>query len=260
MSNNVAYNLRSSDALLCRASSGKLLKWVAGDCFVKTSSINHNDIRPRFMYESYSEVVASALSKDLNITRSVIYKPCSIIIDGRVETVGCYCNNFLKKDEEYISIGHLMEYNKLTLPYGLKAYQVLKKTINNKGFSEVMDDCLLLDYVILNCDRHYGNFGLIKNRHGNIKAVPVFDSGDSLFGSKYINGMKYSSKLVGYVNARPFNPDFEEQLGLVNKRLKLTNLDNTYMALNDLQNNWGLPSERKEFILDIIKSRINKII
>lgn len=242
-----------------RVSDGKLMKWFINGTFIKTSSINNNDIKPRFMYESYSEVIASELCKDLGI-RSINYKPCKLIIDDCNITVGCYCDSFLSKDEVYLSIGSLMDRGLVQLPIGVTAYDKLKKTINNKGFSETLDNCILLDYVILNCDRHYGNFGIVRSNKGKIRSAPVFDSGDSLFGSKFIEDVTYSNEMAEYVTARPFSHDFDIQLSLVNKRLTYTTLKNTRDSVVCLVKDWGLPKGRAEFLYDLIKSRVKKVI
>ena len=46
-----------------------------------------------------------------------------------------------------------------------------------------MDDMLILDALIFNTDRHFGNFGfLVDNKTNQIVApAPLFDHGNSLF-------------------------------------------------------------------------------
>ena len=50
-------------------------------------------------------------------------------------------------------------------------------------FVFALDDMILLDAVICNTDRHFGNFGfLVDNRSNRITApAPLFDHGNSLF-------------------------------------------------------------------------------
>ena len=254
------FRLSSKNAMPYRASAGKLMKWYHEGKFIKTSSINNNDIKPRFMYESYSEIIVSALCKDLGIRNCVQYKPCKIIIDDTVTTIGCYSESFIKESEEYLSIGQLMEYGAIQLPIGVKAYTRLKQIFSNARFTEMLDNIILLDYVILNCDRHYGNFGVIRKVGGSIKAAPIFDSGDSLFGSKFISGLEYSKDLERYVTARPFSIDFNKQLELVNKRLTF---DKSFRYTKDilvyLIDNWELDRERVEFIWTTVQSRASDI-
>ena len=48
---------------------------------------------------------------------------------------------------------------------------------------EMLDRMMVLDYLILNHDRHFKNFGILRNSQtlGDVCAAPVFDSGSSLF-------------------------------------------------------------------------------
>lgn len=255
-----AFSLSRMNSMEHRISNGKLLKWYQDNQFIKTSSINYNEIQSRFMYESYSEVIASALIIDLGFRFGVVYKPCEITIDNDVTTVGCYCDSFLKEGELYISIGKLMDIGKLQLPIGLDAYSKLKNDINNKIFNEILDNTLILDYIILNQDRHYGNFGLVRKTNGTLKSAPIFDSGDSLFGSKFIDSIEYTRELEQYTFSRPFHNKHTEQIKLVKKRISKVDLRTTHKTLNYLVNNWYLPTKRANFIYKLIDDRIKDLI
>lgn len=62
------------------------------------------------------------------------------------------------------------------------------------------DDFLFLDFLLRNTDRHYNNFGLIRDVETfAIRPAPIFDSGDSLW-----NGMEPESMSNDDYVAKPF--------------------------------------------------------
>jgi len=60
----------------------------------------------------------------------------------------------------------------------LEYYQTL-----GDNFYEALVDMIIFDVVILNTDRHFGNFGLLVDNETNkiVKPAPIFDNGLSLF-------------------------------------------------------------------------------
>ena len=60
--------------------------------------------------------------------------------------------------------------------------------LDDLSIREFMDYQTLLDFVITNKDRHYRNFGLLRNANSMefISAVPIFDDGNSMFYDKSI--------------------------------------------------------------------------
>ncbi|MGX8833748.1 hypothetical protein ACWG0P_05985 [Amedibacillus sp. YH-ame6] len=59
----------------------------------------------------------------------------------------------------------------------------LEERITELGFIKEFREMILFDAIINNEDRHYGNFGLLKNNHTNeyLSMAPLFDHGISLF-------------------------------------------------------------------------------
>ena len=70
---------------------------------------------------------------------------------------------------------------------------------------------IVCDYIIANYDRHYRNFGAIRNVNTLewIGIAPIFDSGSSLWATQ-------PTSLIGSTyKCKPFKSYPEEQLGLV---------------------------------------------
>ncbi len=86
------------------------------------------------------------------------------------------CELFTSKDYSFMPVGRLVTKG------GMKAVREYYVSLGKK-FVSALDDMLVLDAVICNVDRHFGNFGfLVDNRTNKIAApAPLFDHGNSLF-------------------------------------------------------------------------------
>ncbi|MFQ7748767.1 MAG: hypothetical protein ACLRJV_16545 [Eubacteriales bacterium] len=92
------------------------------------------------------------------------------------------------------------------------------------GVREAVDRMIVLDYLIVNEDRHQNNFGVVRNAETleYLGAAPIYDSGTSLWFDKP-TGMVGS----GRVTCKPFKDRHEEQIKLVSSFdwLDLSRLD-----------------------------------
>lgn len=88
-----------------------------------------------------------------------------------------------------------------------------------------LDRMITLDYIIANEDRHFNNFGLIRNAETLewIGMAPIYDSGSSLGYDKLPGQMKFEKD----VGCKPFKNHHIEQLQLVQsfEWLDLSKLD-----------------------------------
>jgi hypothetical protein len=86
------------------------------------------------------------------------------------------CELFTSKDYSFMPIGRLVSKG------GMKAVREYYESLGEE-FINALDDMLVLDAIICNVDRHFGNFGfLVDNRTNKIAApAPLFDHGNSLF-------------------------------------------------------------------------------
>ena len=101
--------------------------------------------------------------------------------------------------------------------------------IDRDAIMHATDDFLFLDFLLRNTDRHYNNFGLIRDVESfAIRPAPIYDSGTSLWFDKP-TGMVGS----GRVTCKPFKDRHEEQIKLVSSFdwLELSKLD-------DIEEEW----------------------
>lgn len=109
-----------------------------------------------------------------------------------------YCELFTSKEYSYIPVGRIVKAG------GMKAVREYYKTLGN-DYVKALDDMIVLDALICNTDRHYGNFGfLVDNKTNKIAApAPLFDHGNSLFNfaarddmDSYEHFKKYANTLL----------------------------------------------------------------
>ena len=190
----------------CNTSDGWLKKkWKIIDgkrCLIKAGS------NP-FMQEPINEVFGTRLHQRLGCKNYVSYNvlnedgiPCSVcenFIDTNTELVNAVSiNRSIKKRSQYSSYEHFMNAcEKLGIP----------------GMKEFIDYVLVFDYLMANTDRHFGNFGAIRNVETLewIGPAPVFDSGTSLWHDKLTRAINP----LGEIETKPFYSNASRQIELV---------------------------------------------
>ena len=120
--------------------------------------------------EPYSEFYASQVAAAMNIS-AVQYD-----LENWKGILASKCKLFTDINTAFIPIGRIVKSGGISAI--IKHYDNL-----GENFSDAVRDMLVFDALIYNEDRHFGNFGLLRdNRTGKIKApAPIFDNGLSLF-------------------------------------------------------------------------------
>jgi hypothetical protein len=132
-----------------------------------------------YMQEPVNEVIASMLCNRLNIP----HVPYSLDFeDGEPVSK---CANMTNADTEFVEAIRVyytrepsyFENNKY------KHYCACAHRLGVKNNTETLDRMMALDYLILNHDRHFKNFGILRNSQtlNSVEAAPLFDNGSSLF-------------------------------------------------------------------------------
>lgn len=241
------YTIDLNSTLLKHSSSGGLIKFKTDNKFIKTSTLSKT-IQPKFMYESYSEVIASNIGNWLGFP-ILGYSLCDLTILNSFEipenTIACVSKDFTVIEDtkyEFTSIAQLMLEGLIPFAYpqSISSYNLIINSLDFiPTFKDYLNQQLLLDYIILNNDRHYGNFGILRNTDTNTYiTTPIFDSGCSLFSDKHIDNMKYSRDLVRYLRCKPFTMNFDTQISLIDVQRyykpKVDIISNTDKLLNKL--------------------------
>ena len=158
--------------------------------------------------EPYNEVLASRIMDRLEIP----HVPYTLLMeDGYPYSV---CEDFITPETELISAWHLMQTERK--PNHVSVYQHYVNCCEKNhipGIRHSLDQMLVLDYLIVNEDRHLNNFGVIRNAETleYLGAAPIFDSGTALWFDK-------PTAMIGTgtrVTCKPFKTTHEEQIKLV---------------------------------------------
>ena len=129
--------------------------------------------------EPYSEFYAAQIAEKIEIN-AVKYGLSNWKITGKnnkpYHELCSTCELFTSKEYSFMPIGRLMKKG------GMKEVREYYKGLGDE-YVNALDDMLVLDAVICNTDRHYGNFGFLVDNHTNkiTAPAPLFDHGNSLF-------------------------------------------------------------------------------
>ena len=161
------------------------------------------------------------------------------------------CRLFSDIDTSYIPIGRIVRTGGIDAC--LEYYMEL-----GDDFYQQLVDMLVFDAVILNEDRHFGNFGVLRDNHSGkiIAPAPVFDNGLSLL----CYGMKDDFDNIGkYIDSRTNPYGLEDQFIPLAKRLMgprqkamLRKLLEFSFTESDVAN---LPSWRTRALEEMIRER-----
>ena len=190
-------------------------KWAILDgrrCLMKAGS-------GAIQQEPYNEVLASAVMERLGIPH-VTYT-----LTVQEDYPYSVCEDFITPETELIPAWYIMQTVKR--PNHVSVYQHYMdccEALGIPGVREAVDRMIVLDYLIVNEDRHQNNFGVVRNAETleYLGAAPIYDSGTSLWFDKP-TGMVGS----GRVACKPFKDRHEEQIKLVSSFdwLDLSRLD-----------------------------------
>ncbi len=162
-----------------------------------------------YQQEPLCEVIASGIAERLCIphTKYTLLweheKPFSV------------CQDFITSETELVSAYHIMQSRKK--PNDLSDYEFYlscAEQLGVKNIREQTEKMIVLDFLIGNEDRHFNNFGLIRNAVTLewIGVAPIFDCGTSLWYNTQENLIK---PLSPNLPAKPFKKTHREQIKLV---------------------------------------------
>lgn len=246
---NLNLNLNTPD-MTSNGNYEKRWKIINGErCLLKAGSKIYNQ-------EPFNEVIATKLyERILNDNEYVKY---DIIYEG--DRAISRCKNFITKDTELIPAWKVNEY------YEVKdnedKYTHYLRCLNNLGVKDaktLIDKMIVCDYIIANKDRHFNNFGVIRdvNTLKITSVAPLFDNGCSLWYDE-------NDMYVGdFFLTKPFEEYESTQLGLV-KNLDWLDVSKLDGFTNDVRNifmqNKLLSKDRIDKIVELIDKRVEVII
>ena len=158
-----------------------------------------------FEQEAYNEEIATNIMKELKIPHTPYWVE---FIDNKAYSM---CNNFINEDTDLVTAWSVL--NSKKKPNHKSNYQHLIERCKELGMGNVrhqLEQMVIIDCIIANTDRHWGNFGFI--RDANTLAwkgfAPIYDSGTSLWHDKESTPI--------HVDSRAFKRSHKDQLKLIN--------------------------------------------
>ena len=188
------------------SSNGKLPKFWKIE---EGKRILYKEGTPPFDQQPYNEALASKLLAELGLPH-VSY---TLVLDAENEKAYSACETFVTAHTEYVPaleiLGVTPQLNhENSYQHFLRCLEQLSIPVSR----EQIDEILLFDYLINNADRHYGNFGFIRNVDTRkfVGLAPIFDNGNSLWYLNLNKRMKFRAQ-----PSKPFRDTHEEQLKLL---------------------------------------------
>lgn len=207
--------------------------------------------------QPFNEVLATMICKRLG------FKHIPYTIDVIKDKIVSKCECFINKDTELVSAYQILHNN----CNKDEAYETYIKILENNGIDkarEEIENMFILDFIMLNEDRHLNNFGIIRNVENLnwIETAPIFDTGQSL------NILDYNDKELVINGDGRFFYDMDKFDTIINyikniKRFDLSKLDGICEEFDDLlhkyQNITKMTDRRIDKICTLLLSRINKL-
>lgn len=209
-----------------------------------------------FMQEPFNEVIASRIMDLLGI-RHIEYELTSL---NREPFCSCPC--FCDISTEFIPAWSILSGHQRSAQQTL--YELTSssfKRLGCTGVEESLDQMIALDFIIANEDRHYGNFGILRDPVTlKVKGfAPMFDCGASL-------GFKTSTVWIneGYdLTSKPFKITHSDQIRLVHSfewmdLLKLDGIEDVVFEVFESPCS-VIERNRAEAIAQYLRRRIEKL-
>lgn len=198
--------------------------------------------------EPYSEFYAAQIAKQMGL-HAVDYG-----LEQWKGILASTCKLFTDINTSYVPIGRIVKTG------GIQACLDYYAGISDQAADE-LKSMLVFDAVIYNEDRHFGNFGILRDNHSGkiLGAAPVFDNGISLFNYAMQDDIDHLDEYAK-TRANPYGIPYEticrEVMG--NKqRSQLHRLINFRFARHSAYN-W--PEERLNLIEEHIQWRVRELL
>ena len=211
------------------------------------------------LLQPFNEVLASEICKRLG------FNHVSYSLDTYKDTVVSFCPCFITKDTELITCFQIR--NDMLRNDNIKDYEEYINILEEHGISDArikMENMYIIDYLIMNEDRHLNNFGIIRdvNTLEWLDVAPIFDNGQSLNITYYDNEeLHISGEGRLFYEVKPFDEIIKVVKDI--KRIDLSKLDGIVEWFDELlhkyQNLTGFSDTRINRLCILLNRQINKL-
>lgn len=167
------------------------------------------------------------------------------------------CELFTSKDYAFIPVGRIVKSG------GMQAVRKYYQGLGQE-FVSALDDMLVLDALIFNTDRHFGNFGfLVDNKTGKIAApAPLFDHGNALFNFATRDDFSSEETLKAYADTL-LPCVYDDYVGTAKQVLTFAHKEGLRHLLNfrlKKHSRYNLPNDRLKLIEKMIQQRARELL
>mgnify|MGYP002624763553 FL=1 len=223
--------------------------------------------------EPFNEVLASHIAKRLG-TDFVDYS-----VAENSWNYYSLCKTFASENAEFVNAGKICGLKKYSLGLWDKythfkdactiaGIEFDKSTTEKGSIERNLCAMILLDYIIANTDRHFGNFGFLRNPDTLewISLCPIFDTGSSLFYKESTAQLSDKSVIDSKnILARPFGYKHADQIKLLPIKeyfdssdiKKLFGIEDFFESL--LLKNKRIDALRRTLLCKILRERIDEV-
>ncbi|MDO4339443.1 MAG: XRE family transcriptional regulator [Eubacteriales bacterium] len=199
--------------------------------------------------EPYSEFYASQIAERMNLHH------VSYGLEQWKGILASTCKLFSTKDVSYVPAGLIVKEG------GMDAVIDFYRRLGEACFEELAS-MLVFDALIYNEDRHYGNFGLLRDSHTGeyIGCAPIFDNGYSLFATAMKSDLE---KINAYAEERSYascgilHDELVKNLCGPRQQEQLRHMINFKFARHSQYN---LPEERLVVLESFINQRVEELL
>ncbi len=209
--------------------------------------------------QPFNEVLASMICERLGFAH-VTYT-----LDIYKEIVVSKCPCFINQDTELITASQIR--NNMKKNDSIKDYEEFIEVLEKNGIKDArikLENMYILDFLIMNEDRHLNNFGIIRdvNTLKWLDVAPIFDNGMALNVDYYTEG---EVAITGHGRLFYEVLPFDEIIKVVKdiKRIDLSKLDGIVEEFDKLlhkyQNITHISDSRIKILCVLLNTQINKL-
>jgi len=212
-----------------------------------------------FLQEPVNEVLATKILEDIQADNFVSYK--LEVIDSKPFSI---CENFITPDTELVT-AHQISLTKKRESHISRYEHFLAccADLEIPNVESFLHQQIALDYLIVNTDRHWGNFGAIRdvNTLKFIGMAPIYDNGTSLWHDKSNTAIDAVTDFKTE-HPRPFKRDIFQQLKLATsfENFDVAKLNHIEDKLNEvLSASPSIDEARNDALCSAIMARRDKM-
>ena len=201
--------------------------------------------------EPYSEYYAAQVAKVLGV---------NAIEYGLSQWKGELCSTcelFTSKEYSFLPVGRVVTSG------GMKAVREYYEKLG-QSFVDALNDMLVLDAIIMNTDRHFGNFGFIVDNKTNkiVATAPLFDHGNALLNFAGRDDLESEKALAEYANTL-VPCVYDDFIGTAKKVLTNRHCEGLRKLLEfkfKKNSRYNLPDKRLKLLEKMIQTRAKSLL